>query len=48
MPIVIAGDALSGFTFYGPFETPSAAIAWATDNCCETWVIGALSAPKEN
>ena len=30
--IIIVGTPLKGYTYYGPFATNSAAIAWAVDN----------------
>jgi hypothetical protein len=39
MPIIVAGDPLTGFAFIGPFDTPAEATAWATDHCDQTWVL---------
>jgi hypothetical protein len=44
--IVISGNPVDGFIYYGPFKTGVDAIAWAEANCdgTESWCIAPLHA----
>lgn len=35
--IIVTGNPVDGFRHVGPFDTPSAAIDWATSNVTEEW-----------
>lgn len=46
--IVFTGDLLGGFTWYGPFEDATDALAWAGENIKgEDWWTTPLIDPKE-
>ena len=45
--IIITGNAVEGFEFYGPFETELEAIEWANQDAHldETWCVGKVHSP---
>jgi len=44
--IIVAGNPVDGFKFYGPFDDTGSANEWADDNIRnEDWVVGGLIAP---
>jgi hypothetical protein len=42
--IVVVGDPVDGFEFYGPFNTEPEAIEWAGENLNGDWWTASLSA----
>ncbi len=45
--VIVIGDPISGFQLVGPFESPSAAIEWASTHTTETWWEANLITPQE-
>jgi hypothetical protein len=43
MHIVVAGNPIDGFEFYGPFRTEPDAIEWAGENLDGDWWTASLS-----
>ncbi|MEA3639948.1 MAG: hypothetical protein VBE63_08390 [Lamprobacter sp.] len=46
MKLVISGDPVEGFAYYGPFQSIGDAIVWAEENL-EQWWIAPLQNPEE-
>ena len=44
--IVIAGNPLDGYTYYGPFTDETAAVAWAEGRYDDLWWVTELDVPR--
>lgn len=45
--IIVAGNPIDGFKFYGPFDDAGGANKWGDNNIRnEDWVVGGLIAPE--